>query len=73
MIKANQAAARLRRTIKKLGYDPRGEVSVRNYDWSTEILLHSHHWSPEEAAAIEKTMDEIEEANGWCSPFTLNW
>jgi hypothetical protein len=57
---ASQAAAKVRQAIKRTGNDPRGMVSVRNTDYTTEVIVQLRGVYGEQRNEIEEVIDSID-------------
>lgn len=74
MITANQAAAKIRRAIKKVGYNPNGRVRVKSTDYEKGIWIDVPMSDEELQIAISEAMQEIDSVNGYYgSDFTYQW
>jgi len=60
---ASQAASKVRNAIKKTGTNPKGLVSVRNTDFTTELEIDLRYLSEDDRDNVCLVIDEIEESD----------
>jgi hypothetical protein len=62
----NQAAAKVRAILKKHGVNPKGNVSVKNNDYISELHVDLRYLYGEQLDAIEAEIESIEDDGNFC-------
>ncbi len=60
---ASQAASKVRNAFKRVGVDPRGQVSVRSNDYETEIEVNLRFASDDQREVVEGVINDIPETD----------